>query len=311
VDLRVAGERLRRLGGPVKRVLVTGAAGQLGREVVALLAGRGVAVTALELREPADLPVDRLVLGSASDVETVRGALDGVDGVIHLAALREPSLGTAEEVFVGNTSATFTVLEQAARAGVRRTVIASSYALIGLPFAVGVRHPAYLPIDEGVPPQIEDPYALSKQVDELVGQMMWWRHEVSVCALRFPFLGGLDADLPQRAREITSDLALGATEMWTYLETRDAASACVAGLTEPAPGFHVVGLAAPETLVPYPTADLLDVFHPNVPRRTAFSGRAAAIDSSKAKALLNWAPQHLWTTEERALDRSALAGAAR
>jgi nucleoside-diphosphate-sugar epimerase len=299
------------MGEPVRRVLVTGAAGQLGREVVALLVSRGVAVTALELREPVDLPVDRVVLGSASDVDVVRASLDGADAVIHLAALREPSLGTAEEVFVGNTSATFTVLEQAAQAGVRRAVIASSYALIGLPFAASVRHPAYLPVDEAVPPQIEDPYALSKQVDELVGQMMWWRHDLSVCALRFPYLGGLDTDLPDRAREITRDLSLGATEMWAYLETRDGASACVAGLTEPPPGCHVLGLAAPETLVPYPTSDLLDVFHPNVPRRTEFTGRAAAVDASKAKALLNWTPQHLWTTEERPLDRRALAAASR
>ncbi|MCZ4494222.1 MAG: NAD-dependent epimerase/dehydratase [Conexibacter sp.] len=295
----------------MKRVLVTGAAGQLGREVVAHLADRGIPVTALELREPGDLPVDRVVVGSASDVAAVRRALDGADAVIHLAALREPSLGTAEEVFVGNTSATFTVLEQAARAGVRRAVVASSYALIGLPFATRVRHPAYLPIDEDTPPQIEDPYALSKQVDELVGQMMWWRHGLSVCALRFPFLGGLDAELPERARAITRDLALGATEMWAYLETRDGASACVAGLTEPAPGFHVVGLAAPETLVPYPTADLLDVFHPDVPRRRPFVGRAAAVDASRARALLNWAPEHLWTTDERALDRHALDAAGR
>jgi nucleoside-diphosphate-sugar epimerase len=295
----------------MRHVLVTGAAGQLGREVVALLAARGIAVTALELREPLDLPVARVVVGSASDVDAVRDALAGADAVIHLAALREPSLGTAEEVFVGNTSATFTVLEQAARAGVRRAVIASSYALIGLPFATRVRHPAYLPIDELVTPQIEDPYALSKQVDELAGQMMWWRHGLSVCALRFPFLGGLDTELPERARAITHDLALGATEMWTYLETRDGATACLAGLTEPPPGFHVVGLAAPETLVPYPTDELLDVFHPDVPRRTAFPGRAAAIDTSRAKALLNWAPAHLWTTEERTLEAGSIAGTAR
>jgi nucleoside-diphosphate-sugar epimerase len=293
---------------PFERVLVTGAAGQLGREVVTLLARRGVAVTALERVAPSGLPVDRVVLGSASDGEAVREALRGVDAVVHLAALREPSLGTAEEVFVGNTSATFTVLEQAAQAGVRRATIASSYALIGLPFATCARQPAYLPIDDLIPPQIEDPYALSKQVDELTGAMMWWRHRISVCALRFPYLGSIDDELPERARQFAAEPALGATELWTYLETRDAASACIAGLVEPPPGFHAVGLAAPETLVPYPTEQLLDAFYPGVPRRTRFEGRAAAIDSRKAHSLLNWAPAHLWTTESRDLDAALPAG---
>jgi hypothetical protein len=128
-----------------------------------------------------------------------------------------------------------------------------------------------------------------------------------VCALRFPFIGGLDDDLPDRAEQFLADLSLGATELWTYLEKRDAAEACVAGLTEPPPGFHVVGLAAPETLVPYPTEQLLDAFYPTVPRRTAFPGRAAAIDSRKAHSLLRWAPRHLWTTEERDLAAGSVA----
>ncbi len=286
---------------PLEHVLVTGAGGLLGREVVTLLKSRGVAVTALELKEPS-VPVDRLVVGSASDVEVVRDALAGVDGVVHLAALREPSLGTAEEVFCGNTSATFTVLEQAAQTGIRRAAIASSYSVIGLPFAVSGRHPAYLPVDESIPLQIENQYPLSKRVDELVGEMMWWRHGLSAVAIRFPFLGGLDEELPERAEQFERDLSLGATELWTYLEKRDAAAAAVAALTEPEPGFHIVGLAAPHTLVPYPTSRLLDLFYPAVPRRTIFEGRVAAIDSRKAQSLLRWSAEHVWTTEERDLD---------
>ncbi|MDX6439377.1 MAG: hypothetical protein QOF45_1960 [Gaiellaceae bacterium] len=287
---------------PLEHVLVTGAAGLLGRDVVTLLKSSGVGVTALELRQSDELVVDRVVLGSASDVEVVRDALSGVDAVIHLAALREPSLGTAEEVFCGNTAATFTVLHQAAEAGIERAVIASSYSVVGLPFTVGPRQPAYLPIDEQIPTQIENPYPLSKHVDELTAQMMWWRHGLSVVAIRFPFLGRLDEELPERAAQFAADPDLGATEFWTYLETRDAAAAAVAGLTEPEPGFHVVGLAAPETLVPYPTAQLLDVYYPTVPRRTVFEGRVAAIDSRKAQSLLNWKAEHLWSTDELQFD---------
>jgi nucleoside-diphosphate-sugar epimerase len=282
---------------PPERVLVTGAGGLLGRRVVAALQALGVAITALELAPRDDLQVDRFVLGSAGDVDVVRRALDGVDGIVHLAAIPTPFRAPAEQVFCGNTTATFTVLEQAAQAGVRRAVIASSYAITGLPFARAARQPAYLPIDEEIPLQIEDPYALSKQVDELVAQSMWWQHSLSVVALRFPFLGGIEDDLPKRAARIASDPAFAARELWMYLETRDAAEACVLALTEPSEGCHVVGLAAPNTLAPYPTEQLLETYYPTVPRRTLFEGHAAPIDIRKAQSLLGWAPRHLWAAE--------------
>ena len=47
--------------------------------------------------------------------------------------------------------------------------LASSFSATGLPWAARPRHPAYLPVDEGLPLQNEDPYGLSKQVDEVLG----------------------------------------------------------------------------------------------------------------------------------------------
>jgi nucleoside-diphosphate-sugar epimerase len=290
-----------------ERVLVTGATGRLGRHVVAALQALGVAVTALDLEPREDLQVDRLVLGNAGDVDVVRRALEGVDGIVHLAAIPVPFRAPSEHVFCGNTAATFTVLEQGAQAGVRRAVIASSWAITGLPFARATRQPAYLPIDEDLPLQIEDPYALSKQVDELVAQSLWWQHGLSVVALRFPFLGGIEDALPQRAARIAADPAFAARELWMYLETRDAASACALALTAPPEGCHVVGLAAPNTLAPYPTAQLLDAYYPTVPRRTVFQRQAAPIDVGRARSLLGWAPEHLWATDERDLEELQLA----
>jgi nucleoside-diphosphate-sugar epimerase len=291
----------------VKRVLVTGAAGRLGRRVVDALHELGIAVTALDLAPHDHLEVDRFVVGSADDVGAVRRALDGVDRIAHLAATPVPFRAMSEHVFCGNTAATFTVLEQGAQAGVRRAVIASSYAITGLPFARATRQPAYLPIDEAIPLQIEDPYALSKQVDELVAQSMWWQHGLSVVALRFPFLGGIEEDIPKRAARVAADPAFASRELWMYLETRDAANACVLALTTPPLGCHVVALAAPNTLAPYPTTQLLDAYYPTVPRRRVFHGQEAPIDASRARSLLGWTPNHLWTTDERNLDEVEVA----
>jgi nucleoside-diphosphate-sugar epimerase len=283
-----------------RHVLVTGAAGLLGREVVGQLRARGVAVTAM-LHRPGDIVAERVVVGTMSDAGFVRSAVDGADAVVHCAALKAPMLGTPEAVFCGNTSGTFTVLEAAGQAGIRRAVVSSSYSVLGLTFAPTMRHPAYLPIDEQLPLQVEDPYAHSKQVDELTGAYMAVRHGMTVVALRLPFLGGLDTSIRARAERVAVDPGFGtaAREFWTYLDTRDAARACILGLTEPPPGAHVVTVAAPTTLAPYPTEQLLDAYHPGVPRRAAFPGRAAPFDLRRARDLLHFEAELSFETETR------------
>ena len=77
--------------------------------------------------------------------------------------------------------------------------------MLGLTFAPMMRHPAYLPIDEQVPLQVEDPYAHSKQVDELTSELMWKRHGMTVVALRLPFLGGLADTIATRAERVAID----------------------------------------------------------------------------------------------------------
>ncbi|WP_433295194.1 NAD-dependent epimerase/dehydratase family protein [Actinoplanes sp. CA-030573] len=272
------------------RVLVTGAAGLIGTAVLDLLADRGVAVTALVL-EPASLKADRVVVGDAGDPEVVGEALRDVTDVIHLAAIPNPLNDPGEVVFGRNTLATFTVLDRAGQAGVRRAAIASSYAICGLPFArTGLRMP-YLPIDTELPLQITDPYALSKQTDEATAAMVHRQYGMSVVALRLPFVGTAGGRLASTSARFAGDPGAGAADVWSYLDDRDAASALVAALRPKAPGFHVVYVAAPETLAPQPTEWLLETFHPGVPR-PSFPGREVPIDLRPAEDLLGFRARH-------------------
>lgn len=284
-----------------RTVLVTGAAGLIGRAVVDLLRRNDVRVTALD-RTGDVAGADRVVVGDAIDPVAVRAALSGADGVVHLAAIPAPVLGTAVDVYAGNSRATFVVLDAAAEAGVRRAVIASSYSILGLAWGPDTLRPAYVPVDEASPLQVADPYALSKQADEATAAMMHRRYGMTVTALRFPYVGDVADRLPKRAAELAADPAVGRAELWSYLDVRDAAAACWAGLTAAPPGSHPLFVAAPDTLAPYPTRALLDAYLPDVPRRAEFPGRTVPIDVSAARRVLGWRARHPWPLESRDLE---------
>lgn len=273
---------------PHRRVLVTGAAGRIGRGVLDVLARESVAATALVLDDPGDLRADRVVVGDARSPELVARAMEGADGVIHLAAIPTPLEDPPEVVFGTNTLSTFTVLDAAGRGGVRRAVIASSQAASGTAFAAQELHPSYVPVDDDTPDQAADPYALSKRADELTADMMARRHGMPVVALRFPFVGGTDERLRDHADAVARDPALGARSLWAYLETRDAAEAAWLALRCPADGAVVIHVAAPETLVPVPTLDLLRRYHPDTPLRRPIEGRTVPYDLTTAEQVLGF-----------------------
>ncbi|MFI5908618.1 NAD-dependent epimerase/dehydratase family protein [Dactylosporangium sp. NPDC051541] len=275
------------------RVLVTGASGNIGRAVSARLAVEKASIAALVLTE-ADAATDRFtVVGDAGDPDVVRRAIgDGVDAVVHLAAIPAPTLGTPIDVFAGNTRATFNVLEECARAGVRRAVIASSYSILGLRFAPRVLHPAYYPIDEQTPFQIEDPYSLSKQADEATAAMMHRRYGMDIVALRFPYTAGAD-QLARTAEATRRDPAAMAPDSWSYLHVDDAAEAVWRALTRPLTGFHPLLLAAPLTLADQSTMDLIRAHHPSCEIRADIPGRQTPINTAAIERLLGF--QARWT----------------
>ncbi|MET0414585.1 MAG: NAD(P)-dependent oxidoreductase [Actinoplanes sp.] len=273
------------------RVLVTGAAGLIGTAVLDLLADRGVATTALVLEATPGLRTDRVVTGDATDPAAVERALRDADAVIHLAAIPNPMSDPGEVVFGRNTLATFTVLDRAGQAGISNCAIASSYAICGLPFARTPLRVPYLPMDVRLPLQITDPYALSKQVDEATAEMITRRYGTTVVALRLPFVGDADGRLAETAAVFARDPGRGAHDVWSYLDVRDAARALVAALTPSTKGCHVVYVAAPETLAPQPTDELLDKFHPGVPR-PKFPGRTVPIDLTVAYDLLHFTAEY-------------------
>ena len=99
-------------------VLVTGANGYVGREVVAHLHGRGTAVRALVRAPATTLPEGvEQVTGDVTDAGSLAPAFGGVEAVIHLVALLDGTQAQCEAV---NHQGAVNVIDAARSAGVRR-----------------------------------------------------------------------------------------------------------------------------------------------------------------------------------------------
>lgn len=121
------------MSGTPRTWLVTGASGFLGRHLVRELLARGDRVRALVRSHPApSLPaaVD-LHHGDVLLEETLPPALEGVDGVFHLAGrvMRE---GSRDAVFALHVDGTANVLRAMQQTGVGRVVLASSSGTVAV-----------------------------------------------------------------------------------------------------------------------------------------------------------------------------------
>jgi UDP-glucose 4-epimerase len=125
-----------------------------------------------------DLAVD-LVEADVRDLDAVRRAVDGVQTVIHLAAL--PSVHrsvtdplTSNDVNVGGT---LNVLVAARDAGVRRVVYAASSSAYG--------DTEVLPKVETMPAAPRSPYAVNKHVGELYARVFTEVYGLETVSLRY------------------------------------------------------------------------------------------------------------------------------
>lgn len=152
------------------RVLVTGGAGFLGLHLTRRLLKEGHEVNLLDLApfDPSEyaslgesLPEGwqrrlNLMQGDVRNPLTVRGALKGVDAVVHAAAALP--LWRPHDIFTTNVEGTRIVLEEARAAGIERVVFISSTAVYGIP----EKHPLY----EDDPLHGVGPYGESKIMAE-------------------------------------------------------------------------------------------------------------------------------------------------
>jgi len=192
-----------------QRVLVTGAAGRIGRAAVKELVARGHHVVGFDVRPTPGLPAAQSVVAGLGEVDALMRAATGTSCIIHLAATADDARfprGTSpddgdnfvSELVPNNVIGPYHVMEAARKLGIGRVVLASTGQVIGghlLEGNIPVRtdfhyRPRYL-------------YACTKVFLEALGQVYSKEHNIAVLAVR---LGWCPRDAGQVAEIAGSEL---------------------------------------------------------------------------------------------------------
>lgn len=275
----------------LRRVLLTGDRGRVGRWVGPFLRRSGYEVRGFDIRDGNDVTDEAAVVAAAA----------AADVIMHLATLPFGFPGPDEEMYRVNVEGARNVLAAAEAAGHSRVVVFSSPHVFG--FLDGSAAPGRFPVADGMPRRSLAPYGGSKVMVEDLCEAFTARTGIATLCPR-PFAVWVPGQASYRRRrwlrapeyEFRGDWEFGA-----FVDVRDLAEAARLSLERPIVGHHRFLLAAKDTASLLPAREAARRVHPDVPFHPAWpSGgyeRASLVDTTVACELLGWAPAHNWATE--------------
>jgi nucleoside-diphosphate-sugar epimerase len=270
------------------RIVVTGGSGKGGRWVVRDLREHGHDVVNVDLRSDGG-PNHAMVVADLTDLGQAHDVIAGVDAVVHFAAIPAPGLRADGETFRINTLSTYNVFAAAVATGARRVVWASSETVLGLPFD---RPPDFAPIDETITPRPESSYALSKLVGETLAEQFARRSSTGFVGLRISNI--MEPDDYAAFPTYLDDPSIRKWNLWGYVDARDVATAARLALEAPIDGADVCIIAAADTVMTRPSADLMAEVFPDVPLTRPLEGRETLLSIDRARRVLGYQPAHRW-----------------
>ena len=286
-----------------KRVIVTGGAGFIGSHLVDRLIAEGWHVIAIDnmasgtagnLSQHEREPRFELIECDINDIQKSSAAYQGVDWVMHLAALADivPSMERPEEYHQANVMGTFRVLECARQAGVKRFVYSASSSCYGIP--------SIYPTPETAAIRPQYPYALTKALGEqtVLGWSRFYRFPA--LSLRFFNVYGPRARaggtygavfkvfLAQKLKGLPFTIVGDGTQTRDFTFVTDIVEAIIRAAESPLVGEIMnVGTGNPRSV--NELVKLLGGPVTYIPKRPG-EPESTHADISKITHLLNWAP---------------------
>jgi uronate dehydrogenase len=176
----------------MKRILITGAAGQIG---VALRKGLRGSYPLVRLLDVAPLGKaegkEEVITADIRDNAAMEKAMEGIDCVVHLAGASVES--PWDKVLPLNIEGCYNMFEAARRQSVKRVIFASSNHAVGF-------HRRERFIDNTVLPRPDTRYGVSKVFGEAVGRLYADKYGLSVACLRIGTFR--NPDRPAEARQL-------------------------------------------------------------------------------------------------------------
>jgi uronate dehydrogenase len=170
----------------MRRVLITGAAGDVGTRLRRLLKPVYPELRSSDIKRPADLaPDDDFLQADLARMEQVERIVDSVEGIIHLGGYSVE--GPWETILNANIIGCYNLFEAARRAGVKRVVFASSNHAVGF-------YPRHQRIGTEVTLRPDTRYGVSKAFGEALGSLYADKHGLGVLCIRIGNVGDKPVD---------------------------------------------------------------------------------------------------------------------
>jgi nucleoside-diphosphate-sugar epimerase len=164
------------------KVLITGAGGNLGRVVVPALAEKGHEPVLMDYRS-IDTPY-QFIQGDVTQQEDVRAAVQGVDVIVHAAALHGIHLTnhSRQDYWNLNVAGTFYIYEAAREASINKIVLCSTMGVYGA--SVKETENGFAVVTEDLPLRPRDFYGESKKLCEDLAEFYSRNHGIRTIAYR-------------------------------------------------------------------------------------------------------------------------------
>jgi uronate dehydrogenase len=160
----------------MKRILITGAAGQIGAALRSGLRGKYPLLRLVDIAPLAKAEAgEEIVAADIRDIAAMESAMQGIDCVVHLAGASVEA--PWDKVLPLNIEGCYNTFEAARRRGVKRVIFASSNHAVGF-------HRRERFIDNTVVPRPDTRYGVSKVFGEAVGRLYADKYGLSVACLR-------------------------------------------------------------------------------------------------------------------------------